>query len=161
MEEEKDTSTEIVVVEESTNVVKRGPYKKTRKANTFLKPKGHDLDKAIKQSGRYLQTALETLVHISVDKNAADKDRRMAAEAILTLHTKMVDQRDKDEIIRLEKEVVLLKLVGAGTTTPEDDEEEDEDDTPAVDFLNVHEDFRDQPVIDVQMTEQILDKEED
>jgi hypothetical protein len=85
----------------------------------------------------------------------------MAAEAILTLHTKMVDQRDKDEIIRLEKEVVLLKLVGAGTTTPEGEEEEEEDDTPIVDFDNVHEDFRDQPVIDVQMTEQIVDKEED
>ncbi len=139
--EDQENTTEITVVEPN----KRGPYKKTKPKTTFLKPKGHDLDKAIKQTGRYLQTALETLVHISVDKTAETKDRRMAAEAILTIHQKMVDQRDKDEIARLQNEIDRLGLAGQGSTV--EDEEED-DDTPVLDFDNIHPDF-----VDVEMPE--------
>ncbi len=148
--EEQENTTEITVVEPN----KRGPYKKTKPKTTFLKPKGHDLDKAIKHTGRYLQTALETLVHISVDKTAETKDRRMAAEAILTIHQKMVDQRDKDEIARLQNEIDRLGLVGQGSTV--EDEEED-DDTPVLEFDTIDPIFVD---VETSEVEEKVDKEE-
>lgn len=138
MEEAEGTSSTDVTVVEEREIVRRGPYKKTKKKTTFLKPKGHDLDKAIKQSGRYLATALETLVFVATDKQVDPKERRQAAESILKLHKDMVGQRDKDEIERLTKEVEVLKLVGQGTT---DHEEEEDDDTPQLDFDNIHPDF--------------------
>lgn len=156
MEEQDNSSTDVAIVEEK-QIVRRGPYKKTKPKTTFLKPKGHDLDKAIKQSARYLETALRTLVEISVSKEAETKERRQAAESLLKLHKDMVGQRDKDEIERLTKEVEVLKLIGQGTT---DDEEEENDDIPQLDFDNIHPDFRDNEPTDVEFKEKVDNSED-
>lgn len=156
MEEQDNTrdATEVAIVEEN-QVVRRGPYKKSKPKTTFLKTKGHELDKAIKQTARYLPRALETLIHICTNDKADDKERRMAAEAIVTAHYKMIDQKDKDQISRLEKEIDKLGLLGGGSTA--EDEEEDDDDTPVLDFDNIHPDFVD---VESVLEEKLDNKEE-
>jgi hypothetical protein len=103
--------------------------------------KKHELAKMVRDLKKLAPKA------ISVLEKALDSEdervRMIAAEKLLKFYVDTSNDVNEDELKRLLLEVKLKGLVGAGSTVQESD------DTPALDFDNISEEFRDAPVIDM------------
>jgi hypothetical protein len=103
--------------------------------------KDHELKKLVSSLKKISKKAIETLER-GLDSED-ERVRMLAAEKLLKFYVDTSNEINADELKRLLLEVKASGLIGAGSTAREDD------DTPALDFENISEEFRDAPVIDM------------
>ncbi len=150
---EQENTQIIEVVEEKRGPGRpKGSYKKVVDRSSFLRAGGHEFDKIIKKTERDIADVMNTLAEIVQHKDSTNSEKIKAGEILLNNYTKMVEQRNKDEITRKIAEIRVNNGAGSGST--EDDEEAD-DDTPLIDFNNVAAEFKD---VQAPSQEQLLQK---
>jgi hypothetical protein len=102
--------------------------------------KTHELARLVRDLKKISKRAIEVL-----EKGLDSQDERvrmLAAEKLLKFYTDSAKDVNEDELKRLLLEVKLRGTAGAGSTV-------EDDDTPALDFDNISQEFRDVPVIDM------------
>jgi hypothetical protein len=109
--------------------------------------KDHELKKILGQLKKVSKKAIETLeAGLTSDD---ERVRMIAAEKLLKFYVDTANEINADELKRLLLEVKASGLIGAGSTASQDD------DSPALDFDNISEEFRDVPVIDMSNVNKI------
>jgi hypothetical protein len=125
MEEQTNSSVTIVEGDEEKRKAGRpvGTYKKPVDRGSFLKQNGHEFDKVIKKSAKHIEDVMEALAKIATDENASNSERTNAGKIFMENMSRMVEQRNKDDVTRKIAEIRVRGNIGAGSTAEEDDSE--------------------------------------
>lgn len=102
--------------------------------------KKHELTKLLRDLKKLSTKALEVL-EAGLSSND-ERVRMMAAEKLLKFYTDSADAVRQDEVKSLLLDIKMNGLIGNGSTA-------EDDSTPALDFDNISEEFRDSQVIDM------------
>lgn len=97
----------------------------------------HELAKTAKSLKRISQKMIDYLESVVDDKEADPKLKAQCAQTLLKLYMDVAKEVNSDKLNRLILEVKATGLIGQGSTA------DDDDDTPALDFDNIHPQFRD------------------
>ena len=101
--------------------------------------KKHELSKLVRDLKKLSTKALEVLEAGLTSQD--ERVRMIAAEKLLKFYTDSASEVRADEIKALLLDIRTNGLIGQGSTA--------DDDTPALDFDNISEEFRDSQVIDM------------
>lgn len=102
--------------------------------------KKHELDKLVKQLNKISKKAVEVLEQGLTSQD--ERVRMIAAEKLLKFYMDSAEAQRADEIKAMLLDIKVNGLIGNGSTA-------DDDDSPALDFDNISEEFRDSQVIDM------------
>jgi HEAT repeat protein len=102
--------------------------------------KAHELAKMVKQLNKISKKAVEVLEQGLTSED--ERVRMIAAEKLLKFYMDSAEAQRADEIKAMLLDIKVNGLIGGGSTA-------DDDSTPALDFDNISEEFRDSQVIDM------------
>lgn len=102
--------------------------------------KAHELAKLVKQLNKISKKAVEVLEQGLTSQD--ERVRMIAAEKLLKFYMDSAEAQRADEIKAMLLDIKVNGLIGNGSTA-------DDDDSPALDFDNISEEFRDSQVIDM------------
>lgn len=102
--------------------------------------KAHELAKLVKQLNKISKKAVEVLEQGLTSDD--ERVRMIAAEKLLKFYMDSAEAQRADEIKAMLLDIKVNGLIGNGSTA-------DDDSTPALDFDNISEEFRDSQVIDM------------
>jgi hypothetical protein len=134
-----DDTNSVVVVEEE----RKGPGRpkgsvKVRDTGSFLRQGKHEFDDIIKKTKKEVEDVMSRLADIVQSENATNSEKIKAGDIYLANYTKMVEQRNKDEITRRIAEIRVNNGAGSGSTA--DDEEDDN--SPLLEFDDIPAEFQ-------------------
>lgn len=101
--------------------------------------KAHELAKLVKQLNKISKKAVEVLEQGLTSED--ERVRMIAAEKLLKFYMDSAEAQRADEIKAMLLDIKVNGLIGNGSTA--------DDDSPALDFDNISEEFRDSQVIDM------------
>lgn len=113
----------------------------TKQSKTFLatKKRTTEMNSIARNSGKLAAEALVALSIKASDPDVSAKEQVIALKSIIDYHTKILEIRNEDEIMRLEKELEHKEALLSETKTGDawEEDEEEEEGVPYIDFSEV------------------------
>lgn len=113
----------------------------TKQSKTFLatKKRTTEMNSIARNSGKLAAEALIALSIKAADPTVSAKEQVNALKGIIDYHIKVLEIRNEDEIMRLEKELEHKEALLSETKTGDawEEDEEEEEGVPYIDFSEV------------------------
>jgi len=113
----------------------------TKQSKTFLatKKRTTEMNSIARNSGKLAAEALIALSIKAADPNVSAKEQVNALKGIIDYHIKVLEIRNEDEIMRLEKELEHKEALITDTKTGDAWEDDEDDDSEGIPYVNFDE----------------------